>query len=37
MAPIFLPRSGSEFFRVAADGTAQIGGVNPNQHDYIQD
>ena len=37
VTPIFLPRNKSGFFRIAADGTAQIGGVNPNQHDYIQD
>jgi len=34
---IFLPRNKSGFFRIAADGAAQIGGVNPKQQDYIQD
>ncbi|MGB0584643.1 MAG: hypothetical protein ACPGMT_06155, partial [Candidatus Puniceispirillaceae bacterium] len=37
IAPIFLPRNRSGFFRIAADGTVQIGGVNPKQQDYIHD
>jgi hypothetical protein len=37
IAPIFLPRNRTGFLRIAADGTAQIGGVNPKQQIYIQD
>jgi hypothetical protein len=36
ITPIFLPRNRSGLFRIAADGTAQISGVNPKQQYYIQ-
>jgi hypothetical protein len=37
IAPTFFPRNRSGFVGVAADGTAQIGGVNQKQQHYIQD